>query len=319
MSGSGGGVLLSVFVAALLLVAGEGSTRALASVPSAGESPEPSASFDLSGSPSAGVVGPGQPVHLSIRLSAVQPSEDQSLVAIIEGAPFVRRLVPLRFDAQDQAFHATVELEPVSREVASGRNKAVRVRATFAWMKEMTLEEFLVRSVYLTVGLTPVDPALSTAPHSSTPPPLSEGFSAAQGHTASPLADRGGEAFTEQNLIPSPVPARAQAYWRDVSERLGQRWRQPAGRATESPQANAVVGVRFRLHASGDAQLIQIERSSGVAELDEAGLQAVLHAHPFPPFPEDVSDDAVDMHVEFGPGRGPSRLPPSQNSSSIVQ
>lgn len=312
---SGVGFSLGLLAGALLLVAWDVSSGAVASVSSTGADPEPSVYFDLSESPSSGVVNPGESLHLSIRLTAVQPSEGRTLVAIIEGDPFVRRLVPLQFNAQDRAFHATVELEPVSHEVASVHAKALRVRATFARMREMELEEFMVRSVYLTTGLTPEETTLSTAPHSSTPPALSEGFSEDQGRIPAPVGDDGAEAFTEQNIIPSPVPARAQVYWRDVSERLGQRWRQPARSATNSPQANAVVGIRFRLHANGEAQLIQIERSSGVAEVDEAGLQAVLRAHPFPPFPAGVPDDAVDMHVEFGAEPAPSRSAAQQNSS----
>lgn len=314
MPGSGDSFLHRFLVGALLLFAWEGSSDAIASVSSTAAAPTPSVYFDLSGSPPAGVVGPGQSLHLSIRLDAVQPSEDQTVVAIIEGKPFVRRLVPMRFDAQDQAFHSTVVLEPVEPELAPAQTKALRVRVTFARLSDMALEKFLVRSVYLTIGLTPENTMLNTAPHSSTPHVLSEGFSEAEGQAPAALADRGGEAFTERNIIPSPVPAQAQIYWRDVSKRLGERWRQPAVRVSNSPPG-PVVAVRFRLHANGEAQLIQVERSSGVAEIDEAGLQAVLRAHPFPPFPADVTEESVDMHVEFGPAPGPSRSAIQQNSS----
>ncbi len=315
MSRSRGGFLPKFLVGASLLCALEGSCDALASVPSSGAELQPSAYFDLSGSPSFGAVSPGQELRLSIRLTAVQPPEGQTLVAILDGDPFIRRLVPLRFDAQDQGFHSTVVLEPIEPERTSAQTKAWRVRVTFARLRNMELNEFLVRSVYLTIGLTPEDTMLSTASHSSTTHVLSEGFSEERGRAASTIRDGSDEAFTEQNIIPSSVSAQAQVYWRDLSERLGQHWRQPAMRATNSPPQGPVVAVRFRLHVNGEAQLIQIERSSGVAEIDEAGLQAVLRAHPFPPFPADLGDESVDMHVEFGPAPGSSRSAIRQNSS----
>lgn len=307
MSRTLGGFLLRCLVGALLLSAWEGSTDARASVAAAEPGAKVSVYFDLSGSSPAGVASPGQPLHLSIRLTGVRPPDDRPVVAIIEGQSFVRRLVPMRYDAQDRAFHSTVELEPVTPELAAGRAKALRVRATFARMHEMELEEFLVRAVYLTIGVVPETHALNTTSRSSAPQALSEGFAEAQGQAPAELNDRSEGAFTERNIIPSPVPARAQRYWRGVSERLGQRWRRPAGSASNQTPSGPAVAVRFRLHANGEAQLIQIERSSGVPAIDEAGLQAVLRAHPFPPFPADVTEESVDLHVEFGPAPARSR------------
>ncbi len=317
MSRSGGVFFPSFLIGAYLLCALDGSCHALASVPSSGAEAQPSVYFDLSGSPSSGTVGPGQALRLSIRLTAVEPPEGQTLVAILEGDPFIRRLVPLQRDAQTHAFHTTVVLEPIEPELAAGKTKALRVRVTFAWLRDMVLDQFLVRSVYLTIGLTPEDTTLSTAPHSSTPHVLSDGFSEEQGLAAAPFEDSRNQVFTEQNILPSPLSALAQVYWRDVSERLGQRWRMPGVNAASSPQPGPVVAVRFRLHANGEAQLIQIERSSGVAEIDEAGLQAVLRAHPFPPFPSDLDEESVDMHVEFGPGSTPSPSAIPQNRSLV--
>ncbi len=317
MSEFRGGFFLRFFAGASLLIGAVGSSDVGASVPSTGADPGPSAYFDLSGSPPSGTVSPGQALRLSIRLTAVQPHEGQTLVAILEGDPFIRRLVPLQRDAQTHTFHTTVVLEPIEPELATGKTKALRVRVTFAWLRDMALDQFLVRSVYLTIGLTPQDTTLSTAPHSSTPHVLSEGFSEEQGLAAAPFEDSSNEVFTEQNILPSSVSAQAQVYWRDVSERLGHRWRMPGVNAVSSPPSGPVVAVRFRLHANGEAQLIQIERSSGVAEIDEAGLQAVLRAHPFPPFPSDLDEESVDMHVEFGPGSTPSPSAIPQNSSLV--
>ena len=58
-------------------------------------------------------------------------------------------------------------------------------------------------------------------------------------------------------------------------------------------------GIGFRLYANGDAQLIEIERSSGNLALDQAALLAVVNAHPFPPFPVGTRDTQVDVHIDI--------------------
>jgi hypothetical protein len=48
--------------------------------------------------------------------------------------------------------------------------------------------------------------------------------------------------------------------------------------------------------------LIEIEKGSGAREIDEAGIYAVVHAQPFPPFPDDVGSEPVDVHVRMRTG-----------------
>jgi TonB family protein len=62
------------------------------------------------------------------------------------------------------------------------------------------------------------------------------------------------------------------------------------------------------LYPNGRAQLIEIEKGSGVREIDEAGIYAVVNAQPFPPMPGDVADEPVDVHVRMRTGvRGKAR------------
>jgi hypothetical protein len=56
------------------------------------------------------------------------------------------------------------------------------------------------------------------------------------------------------------------------------------------------------LYPSGRAQLIEIEKGSGVREIDEAGIYSVVNAQPFPPVPEDVGDEPIDVHVRMRTG-----------------
>ena len=62
------------------------------------------------------------------------------------------------------------------------------------------------------------------------------------------------------------------------------------------------VRVRFKLYESGVAQLIQIERGSGARDINEAGIQTIIHAHPFPRPPADMSGELVDVHVRMRTG-----------------
>jgi hypothetical protein len=56
------------------------------------------------------------------------------------------------------------------------------------------------------------------------------------------------------------------------------------------------------MYASGIAQVIQLERSSGARDVNDAGLQTIIHAQPFPPIPPDLGSDVVDVHVRMRTG-----------------
>jgi len=57
--------------------------------------------------------------------------------------------------------------------------------------------------------------------------------------------------------------------------------------------------IGFRLYANGEAQLIEIERSSGDSELDQAAVLAVVNAHPFPRFPAGTLDPHIEVHIDM--------------------
>jgi outer membrane biosynthesis protein TonB len=44
---------------------------------------------------------------------------------------------------------------------------------------------------------------------------------------------------------------------------------------------------------------VYLERTSGNQRVDQAGLDSVVEAHPFPPFPSTVTEPYVDVHVDF--------------------
>jgi hypothetical protein len=68
---------------------------------------------------------------------------------------------------------------------------------------------------------------------------------------------------------------------------------------------------------NGRAQLIEIEKGSGAREIDEAGIYAVINAQPFLPFPSELEEGVVDVHVRMRTGtRGRSREVQSVGSRS---
>jgi len=87
-------------------------------------------------------------------------------------------------------------------------------------------------------------------------------------------------------------------YWKNVSDSVARHWQQRRAQLRKDKAARS-LRVQFRLYPAGFAQLIQVERSSGDATVDEAGLHTVLSLNPFPPFPPDVREPSVDVHVDL--------------------
>ena len=56
------------------------------------------------------------------------------------------------------------------------------------------------------------------------------------------------------------------------------------------------------MYASEYWEMIQLEKSSGARDVNDAGLQTIIHAQPFPPVPPDLGDDVVDVHVRMRTG-----------------
>ena len=115
---------------------------------------------------------------------------------------------------------------------------------------------------------------------------------------AVPIAN---ESLVEEDLLPLPEPGLGQVYWQQVSTLLSRSWSRTARRVHHVPSSET-VRVRFRMYPNGRAQLIEIEKGSGAREIDEAGIHAVIHAQPFPPFPDDIEAEPVEVHVRMRTG-----------------
>jgi TonB family protein len=101
--------------------------------------------------------------------------------------------------------------------------------------------------------------------------------------------------------MPLADPAQGKAYWQQISLLVSRSWARQVRGIRRGPSSET-VRVRFKLYPNGRAQLIEIEKGSGVREIDEAGIYAVVNAQPFPPVPQEVGDEPVDVHVRMRTG-----------------
>src|SRR4029077_3620949 len=118
------------------------------------------------------------------------------------------------------------------------------------------------------------------------------------------------------DLIPFASPGEGKAYWQQVSHLISRSWARQIRGIRRAPSSET-VRVRFKMFPNGRAQLIEIEKGSGARENDEAGIYAVVNAQPFLPFPSELGEDAVDVHIRMRTGsRARSRVVESVGSPS---
>lgn len=258
------------------------------------------AQFDLVSTEPDGSVQAGKDVVLSITLGGVPPGTE-SVMAMIESPGFQSQTVSLSEETTASVYQGTVILEPNStlKSRTTVHPKAVRVRVSFARAKITGLEEFLKRDVYVTLGDRPPEEADAEIP----PGPVAESpeadAAAVQKATEQVMAVNA--TIAEEDLLPLPPPGESKAYWKQVSDLISRNWSRQIRSIRRAPSSET-VRVHFKMYASGVAQVIQLEKSSGARDVNDAGLQTIIHAQPFPPIPPDLGDDVVDVHVRMRTG-----------------
>jgi len=275
-----------------------------ASAPSAGSAPAPLkrwAHFQLDKNPSSGDLQSGKAVTLSITLGGV-PQGSVPVVAICESVLFESQTVTLEPDADSLTLKAAVTLEPMPMSRTSVRPKAARIQVTFARFRQDKFERFMKRIVYVTLdrqeppGDSPDAPALR-------PDEPASSDAAPEENQPDALPVSAGE-VEEEDLLPLADPGQGKAYWQYVSHLISRSWARQVRGIRKGPSSETVK-VHFRLFPNGRAQLIEIEKGSGAREIDEAGIYAVVNAQPFPPFPAELGDEAVDVHMRMRTGARP--------------
>ena len=258
--------------------------------------------FELMESEESGVVRVDKGLVLSITVGGI-PTTTDSILASIESAAFQGQTVSLSQDSSPTTYQGTAILEPkqVRKSLTTVHPKATRIRVRLVRAKADGLEEFMKRDVYITLG----EPAGGDGEHEDDSPRLVMPDPAESDAGASAKSPETGPAanitIAEEDLLPLPGPAEADAYWKQVSGLISRNWSRQVRQIRRAPSGET-VRVQFKLYSSGVAQLIQVEKSSGARDINEAGIQSIIHAHPFPPLPADMNGELVDVHVRMRTG-----------------
>jgi TonB family protein len=256
------------------------------------------AAFDFADPVAGGNVPVGQPLRLSITLGGVAQGH-VPLVAVCQSVHFQTQTIPLEADPLAMVMKGTATLEPIPGSKLSVSPRVARVQVTFARSQKDKLERVMTRIVYVTLGTQ--EPASDSI---ESPLPGSDetrGDDAGQAEVQPDVTPVSAGVVVEEDLMPLPTPDLGQAYWQQISHLMSRSWSRHARRVRHSPSGET-VRVRFRLYPSGRAQLIQIEKGSGAREIDEAGIHTVVHAQPFPSFPDEIGSEPVDVHVRMRTG-----------------
>lgn len=259
------------------------------------------ARFELNEQDSTGDLQTGKPLTLSITLGGVAPGPIP-IVALCESILFEPQTVTLEPDADSSTLKAEVTLEPMPSSRTSVHQKAARIQVTFARFRQDRFERFMKRIVYVT--LERQEPSSDTAEPSSVRPEEPSNSDLIVDEVQPDVAPVSAGRLAEEDLMPLADPGRGKAYWQQVSVLVSRSWAKQVRGVRRGPSSET-VRVRFKLYPSGRAQLIEIEKGSGAREIDEAGIYAVVNAQPFPPLPDEVGDEAIDVHVRMRTGARP--------------
>jgi TonB family protein len=254
--------------------------------------------IDLATADASGDLQMGKPFDLSIAIGGVAQG-GAPLVAICESVLFHRQVVALEPDNAAMVMKGSATMEPIPSGKLSVPPKAARVQVTVARVKKDKFERLLTRVVYITLGKQEAVNESSDAPLPSSEEP--SGGESVQEEAQPDVLPVSGGLVVEEDLLPMPTPGQGRAYWQQISHLVSRSWSRTVRHVRHAPTSET-VRVRFRLYPSGRVQLIQIEKGSGAREVDEAGIYAVVHAQPFPPFPDNVESEAVDVHVRMRTG-----------------
>jgi TonB family protein len=240
----------------------------------------------------------GKPVTLTIYLGGVTAGATP-VVAICESVAFQTQKVTLEPDAESMALKGTMTLVPILLSRTSVPPRAARVQVTFARSRQDRLERFMRRIVYVTMDhLEPVEESNESPPVRSEE---SQGEDVVLDEVQPAVEPVSTGALAEEDLVPFASPGEGKAYWQQVSHLISRSWARQIRGIRRAPSSET-VRVRFKMFSNGRAQLIEIEKGSGRREIDEAGIYAVINAQPFLPFPGEMEEDAVDVHVRMRTG-----------------
>jgi TonB family protein len=238
-------------------------------------------------------------LSLTVQVHDQAAARGEQLVAIFESPAFVRQVSPLLPDPDRRVLSTTVALGPISASLGDPP-KAAPVHIAIARQHGLHFEERARRTLFVTVAVP------GYADHGSRPSQVDlagMAFEPAEAESSPVHRDALQGAMLEEkteetDLLGNADRHRTQGYWKMLNGILHRQI--DFDRAVLRPiPVRRMPIVHFRLYTNGEAQLIEIERSSGDADVDQAAILAVVNAHPFPPIPTESRESHVDVHANM--------------------
>ena len=265
-------------------------------------------SIDLIAPASGEVILPGDRFTFRLSVTDTEPSSTEDLVAVISSPHLPTRMVPLNADPGSTEASADIDIDAPFFEESTADRRRLPLTFRIAHRTGQRLVTRATRTLQLTV----------TVPRESNRQPADS--ASGQPHklalTDAPTADPVGvldpplkalavapARIQEESLLPHNAAKPSPAYWEGIKGRITERIREHTTTLTGAPGPTPTL--HFRLFANGSAQSIRLDPGTGNAPLDQLLLQSVIDAQPFPPFPPDVADPHLDVHLAVPslPGR----------------
>ena len=244
-----------------------------------------------------GSLPPNRGLTVTVRVPEQPARQGEPLVAVFESETFPQYTVPFESLPEAHRLSATVDLGRLSSTMGTPP-KATAIHVAIARQRGLHLEELARRSVVVTIA-TPGYADRSVRTETAGGALRLPDSTAREASPVSDLALLDGM-VQEEDLLGNGNQNRQDGYWKQLQGLIRQRLRDEVVPPRRMAVRRMPV-IHFRLYANGEAQLIEIERSSGDAELDQAALLSVVNAHPFPPFPAGSQESHVDVHVDLPP------------------
>ena len=110
-----------------------------------------------------------------------------------------------------------------------------------------------------------------------------------------PTAQKHNATLEEQEKTSKDTLTQAdlEPYMRELQRRIKMNWSPVAGSEEHT------VDVMFKVAKDGRLLSYEIQKSSGITEVDRAAVQAIELTAPFRPLPEGFKEDSVDIQFTF--------------------
>ncbi len=228
---------------------------------------------------------------VSVHIPESPSRHSEPFLVMLESPAFASQTIPMDLDPVRHRYSATVDLGRLSTTIGTPP-KATPIQIQIARRRGPHVEPLAQRTVVFTIA-TP-----GYADHRTTITDLSNYMPDRSSHTADAASVPALEDRVEEEELPGEGRlSREKGYWK-MLQRLIHRRMQEEAAPYRHRGIQRVPGIGFRLYSNGEAQLVEVERSSGDTELDQAALLAVINAHPFPRFPAGTRDAHIAVHVD---------------------